>query len=265
MLCSTAGSDIYELLGRRPVRETVIYGGTIPLLSPRARAGLLALYTGNGITNLRVKADADAERTLATLDELREELGASFDLRIDANGSWGLETAKQIIPLLMERGIRIIEEPLGRDFEAQTALARAFPDIEFAADESFLTATDLEEIASTSSFRMLNIRLSKNGGLLRSLRFADLAERRGLRYQHGCHPGETGVLSAVGRVAASLMEAPVYSDGSYDRYLLTGNITSSHVSFGPGGRAPIIRGNGLGYRAEIPRLGEWSVGHTECI
>ena len=68
---------------------------------------------------------------------------------------------------------------------------------------------------------MINLRLSKNGGLLKVLKMAEIAEKRGLQYQIGCHVGETGILSALGRVAASILPKAVYVDGSYDSYLLS--------------------------------------------
>ncbi len=94
---------------------------------------------------------------------------------------------------------------------------------------------------------MLNIRLAKNGGLLRSLKLIDQAEVVGLDYCLGCHVGETGILSALGRVAASLIPNPRYVDGSYDTLLLSGNITSESFGFGLKGEASIIRNRGIGF------------------
>ncbi len=265
LLCSVDRRDVYDLLGCEPVRNEVVYGGIVPMLPAARRLEILGMYRDLGIGNLRLKVARDAEQAFATVDSARGLFGDGFDLRVDANGSWDIETARRIIPGLLERGVSIVEEPVGRDREAQRRLAAEYRSVEFVADESVRTVSDLDRIVSDRSFGMVNIRLSKNGGLLRSLRLARLAAERGLRYQLGCHVGETGVLSAAGRVAASLMSRPVYSDGSFDRYLLTGNITRTDVSFGAGGRAPVLRGEGLGYRAELSRIEEWSVGHVECI
>ena len=70
----------------------------------------------------------------------------------------------------------------------------------------------------------------------------------------GCHVGETGILSAAGRAAASMMNNPEYVDGSYDAHLLSENITEKDLSFGPGGKAEIIRGRGLGFKIDENKL-----------
>jgi muconate cycloisomerase len=92
----------------------------------------------------------------------------------------------------------------------------------------------------------LNIRLSKCGGFLASLRIAAAAHAAGLGYQLGCHPGETGVLSAAGRHWACSVDGVRYLEGSYDRYLFRRLVTNEDMTFGYGGRAAAITRPGLG-------------------
>ena len=112
---------------------------------------------------------------------------------------------------------------------------------------------------------MINIRLSKNGGLLRSLELEERAISHGIDCQLGCHVGETGILSAAGRVAASLMREPVYVDGSYDEYLLSDNITTKNLTFGHGGRADVVRDEGLGFTIGDEALERLSYEHRVFI
>ena len=67
---------------------------------------------------------------------------------------------------------------------------------------------------------MLNVRLSKCGGIFPSLRIIGLAQRSGLGLQLGCHPGETAILSAAGRHVASRVDGLSWVEGSYDRHIL---------------------------------------------
>jgi muconate cycloisomerase len=106
---------------------------------------------------------------------------------------------------------------------------------------------------------MLNLRLSKNGGLSRVLSLGRDATANGLSYQLGCMVGETGVLSALGRVAAAMLPAAVYVEGSYDDFLLSENVTTRSFGFGPGGNAPVIRGQGVGFEVDGEKLVQLSV------
>ena len=59
-------------------------------------------------------------------------------------------------------------------------------------------------------------------------------------YQLGCHPGESGILSAAGRHWATSVANVRYLEGSYDRHLFRRLVTKEDITFGYGGRAPAL-------------------------
>jgi len=267
MFCHSSGQDIYGLLKKEPLKQTIRYGGILPMLSLSAAEHILDLYKKTNIRNIKIKLGTDLDYNEKILKFSREKLGRDFDLRVDANASWSLEMALGNLKLCRKYGIFMVEEPFGRDREEILFLLKdpENRDFQFVADESVLTVDDIETIVRNKSFHMLNLRLSKNGGLLKVLKMAEIAEKKGLKYQIGCHVGETGILSASGRVAASILPKTVYVDGSYDSYLLSENITSENLSFGFGGVAEIIRGQGLGFIVDETRLWRLSIGKTQCL
>ncbi|MBN1687203.1 MAG: hypothetical protein JW852_11140 [Spirochaetales bacterium] len=267
LLCATKKADIYEVLGKRPARETLVYGGTVPMLPLKAAEALLHRYRMAEMKNLRLKIANDREYNRSLVALARSVMGDGFDLRVDANGAWDVDEALENLAMLADFGISTVEEPFGRDSEK---ILRCLEDprsagFTFVADESILSAADLDGIARSRTYSMINIRLSKNGGLLRSLEIAERAFTYGIAAQLGCHVGETGVLSAAGRVAASLMPDPVYVDGSFDAYLLSENVTRENLAFGRGGLAKTIRGNGLGFAINEEALKRLSYDHRTCI
>jgi muconate cycloisomerase len=271
MLCGNTNTDIYELLGRPPERDVIIYGGTLPIMPLPAAEKLLNGYNKMGIGSLRIKMDRNTERNEATVRLARRILGQDYDLRIDANAGWTVEYAAGIIPFLNDEGISIIEEPFGRISPGEQDPLRELiaggnaEGITFMADESALTIEDIRKAAIEGTFSMINIRLAKNGGILRALSMAEEAEKLGIRYQAGCHVGETGILSAAGRAAASMMKKPEYTDGSYDSHLLSGNITAEDISFEAGGRGRIITGKGLGFQVDEKKLKGFTDEKLQCF
>ena len=267
LLCALAKADIYEVLGKEPLRDTLTYGGTLPMLSLKAAESLLDRYRALEIKNLRLKIgnDFNYNRNLVAL--ARSVLGDGFDLRVDVNGAWEVDEALENLTMLADFDISTVEEPFGRDTDKILGCLedRRSSGFTFVADESILSPADLDAIAKAHTYSMINIRLSKNGGLLKSLAIAESAFAYGIAAQLGCHVGETGVLSAAGRVAASLMADPVYVDGSYDAYLLSENITCDNMAFGPGGKAKVIRGKGLGFVIDEEALRRLSYDHQTCI
>jgi hypothetical protein len=70
--------------------------------------------------------------------------------------------------------------------------------------------------------------------------------------------GESGLLSAAGRVLSLLCRDAVYHEGSYDEYLLKENITQKNMSFGWRGEAGAVGGVGLGVEADVESLNRLS-------
>ncbi|MBW2349643.1 MAG: hypothetical protein JRF20_00370 [Deltaproteobacteria bacterium] len=267
MFCNSSGEDIYDLLKKEPLKQSIQYGGILPMLPLSAAEYFLDIYEKANIRNIRIKVGTDLDYNEEILKLSREKLGRDFDLRIDANASWSLEMALNNLKLCRKYGIFRIEEPFGRHREEILFLLKdpENRDFQFVADESALTVSDIETMAKNRSYHMINLRLSKNGGLLKILKMAEIAEKEGLLYQVGCHVGETGILSALGRVVASILPEAVYVDGSYDSYLLSENITSEDFSFGFGGVAKIIRGQGLGFTVDETKLKRLSIGKTQGL
>ncbi len=261
LLCQQEDRDIYALLDGRPRRETLIYGGVLPILSKEAIRVMLEQYMKHGIRYIRLKLSQSIEHNRSILPLVRTIVGADFDVRVDVNCAWSLDDAVAHLDVLHENGIRLVEEPLGTHRRGMLELNKKAAErgISFVADESAVSFQDVDAIIGDGSFSMINIRLAKNGGILRSLAIAEKADAAGLRYQLGAHVGETGISSVTGRIAASLMSDPVYIDGSFDEYILADNITTRPYSFGIGGEAKIIRDRGIGYEVDPEKLNRYSL------
>ena len=157
-------------------------------------------------------------------------------------------------------GVRIIEQPFPVSAGPHAAASARMMERGFVlmADEGILDAADVRSLAASGHCGMLNLRLSKNGGLHRVLSLAHEAEANGLAYQLGCMVGETGILSAMGRLTASLLPRAVYLEGGYDDVLIAGNVTTRSFGFGAGGKADIVRGSGPGFEVDERKLAEFS-------
>jgi muconate cycloisomerase len=121
-------------------------------------------------------------------------------------------------------------------------------------DESLTSVQDAERAIQAGTCDLFNIRLSKCGGFLNSLTLAAMAHHANLGYQLGCHPGESGILSAAGRHFATSVDSIRYREGSADRHLIKDLITHESLTFGRGGWAPAIRTPGLGITIDEGKL-----------
>ena len=106
--------------------------------------------------------------------------------------------ARQVEPLL-KFDISCVEQPVPHGEVGRLAELRRSFGVPMMLDESLTSMADAEAAIAGGTCDLFNIRLSKCGGFLASLRLAAIAHAAGLGYQLGCHPGESGMLSAAGR------------------------------------------------------------------
>jgi muconate cycloisomerase len=229
-----------------PVRAPVlVYDAVIPFSGSRALGAVAVLVRMLGIPRVKVKVGVDLDHDLDRLRLLRRVLGDDIDLRVDANCAWTAEQALAAIDQMRRYRISLVEQPVAADdLDGLSRLTAACPEL-IAVDESLRTVAEAEDLVAAKACDAFNIRVSKCGGLLASMRIAQLAADAGLTCIVGAQVGESGILSAAGRHLASCI-APRYLEGSGGRLLLDEDITTERVLPGWGGRARPHAGPGLG-------------------
>ncbi|MFV2066803.1 MAG: dipeptide epimerase, partial [Pirellulales bacterium] len=177
----------------------VRYSGAVMAESRRKEAVSAIKMRLYGFAHCKVKVGLEGADDPARLRRIRRWLGRSMDVRIDANEAWhGSELVSRIEPLLDYR-ISCVEQPVPHaEVDALVDLRSALP-VPVMLDESLTSVVDAERAIGRGTCDLFNIRLSKCGGFLDSLQLAAMAKAAGLGYQMGCHPGESGILSAAGR------------------------------------------------------------------
>jgi len=176
--------------------------------------------------------------------------------RIDANEAWSANDAVLRIRALEPFRLSLVEQPVKHADVASLSSVRKQISTPIMLDESLCTIIDAERAAIGGWGDVFNIRISKCGGFLRSLRLALFAKRHGLRCQLGCHPGESGILSAAGRHFACSVAGLVAVEGSFDDYTLKQRLTKEDLTFSKRGAwAPALPGPGLGVTIDREGLG----------
>jgi L-Ala-D/L-Glu epimerase len=180
------------------------------------------------------------------LRAIRRWVGSRVDLRLDANEAWSAAEAAERIRALQPFGISSVEQPVAHEEASALAELRKTVSVPIMLDESLCGMTDAERALAGGTCDLFNLRLSKCGGFIPTLRLAQFARRHGLGCQLGCQVGETAVLSAAGRHFAASVGGLRYLEGSYDRHLVREALATRDLTFRWGGWAPALSGPGLG-------------------
>ena len=224
----------------------VRYSGAVTAATRRKEVISAVTMRVYGFRHCKVKVGLDSVDETARLRILRKWLGPRMDIRLDANEAWHSDQVVAKMEPLLKNRISCLEQPVPHaEVDALADVRRELP-VPVMLDESLTSLADAEAAIDGGTCDLLNIRLSKCGGFLNSLRIAAKAHSAGLGYQLGCHPGESGILSAAGRHWATSVRNIRYCEGSYDRHLLNDLVTNEDITFGYGGVAQALTGPGLG-------------------
>lgn len=255
------GMNVADMLSRASAfaevlesRRSCRYSGAItnkPTLRKEAISALKMRF--NWFPHVKVKVAAAGQDDPRRLKLFRRLLG-SIDIRIDANEAWSPAEAAERITELEPYRISSVEQPLRHEDFSHLPALRQSVHTPIMLDESLCSAIDAQRAIAAGACDLFNIRLSKCGGLLPSLRLALMARQAGLGYQLGCQIGETGILSAAGRAFACSVRDIRFLEGSYDQYLVREWLTRQNLTFEWRGWAPRLTGPGLGIDVDTDRL-----------
>lgn len=211
----------------------------------KVRAAALAMRVYR-FRDVKVKVGIAGQNDVGRLGRIRRRLGSRIDLRVDANEAWSADEAATRIRELEPFGISSVEQPVPHAQVERLAEVRREVSVPLMLDESLCGRVDAERAIVGKTCDLFNLRLSKCGGFIPSLRLAQFARASGLGYQLGCQVGETAILSAAGRHFASSVAGLRHVEGSYDRHLVREALGRRDLTFRWGGWAPALAGPGLG-------------------
>ena len=232
--------------GLNEPRDWVRYSGAI--MSAQGFKAKLAAWMMRAyrFRQVKVKVGIAGQNDPERLRVIRSRLGKKIDVRVDANEAWAPAEAAERIRALEPFGISSVEQPVAHEHADALADVRRQVHTPIMLDESLCGMVDAERAVARGTCDLFNLRLSKCGGFIPSLRLAQFARQKGLSSQLGCQVGETAILSAAGRHFAASVAGLRYVEGSYDRHLVREALGTTDFTFGWGGWAPALPGPGLG-------------------
>ena len=254
-----AGRPVEDLLGISRIGGTFRYSAVLgdssmPTFEAQARR-----FREMGFRDFKVKVSGDTGRDRRKLGVLTEQGDANVRIRLDANNLW--READEAVGYLrtLDAKVFAVEEPLRKgDLAGMREVARECA-LKIILDESLVRIRQLEALEDADVW-IVNLRISKMGGILRSLEVAAETVGRSIGLIVGAQVGETSLLT---RAALTVMNeyrtGIIAAEGAFGRLLLERDLTTPGLMFGPGGELAAEAGfdpaePGLGLRVRKERL-----------
>jgi O-succinylbenzoate synthase len=158
-----------------PVRDQIPINVTVPAVDP-PRAHAIVAASGSTTAKVKVADHPDSlAEDLARLEAVRDALGPTGAIRVDANGAWDVEAAAAHLTAMdaAAGGLQYAEQPC-RTIE-ELAAVRSRIDVPIAADESIRRAEDPLRVVVAGAADIAVIKCTPLGGVRRSLAVAEAA------------------------------------------------------------------------------------------
>ncbi len=209
ILGKVAGLPLFRLLGgTKNVFETDITIGLDTLESMRDEA---KRHVANGFKTLKVKVGLDPDEDYAHIEAIRSAVGPKENIRIDANQGWTVPQAIYGLKKLAPLAIQFCEQPVLASDTAGLKAVREQSPIAVMADEALFGPSDAVKLIRADACDTFNIKLTKAGGMLNSIRIAHIADAANIRCMVGCMLETRLGLTAAAHVVASQANI-IYAD-----------------------------------------------------
>jgi O-succinylbenzoate synthase len=201
---------------RHPVRcnATLVTG------APKDVAAEAERWAEDGFGTFKLKVGAGED--VAQVRAVREALGDEAKIRLDANASWSLDEATEILSAVEPLGIELVEQPV-ETIEEAAELARRVS-IPLAGDESIVTVEDAARAVAAGGFSVTGVKISKVGGIQPGLRINSVLPA----YVASALDGPVGI--AAGRRLAQEVDATRAADARLAHGLATQRLFASTIA-----------------------------------
>lgn len=155
-----------------PVRQRVPVNCTVPAVAPDRAAEIVRGSRGCRTAKVKVAEPGQAlGDDAARVSAVRDALGASGRIRVDANGAWSVDDAVAAIQRLSHYDLEYVEQPVATTEEL--AAVRRRVDVPVAADESIRRADDPQRVVQLEAADVVVLKVQPLGGVRRCLRLAE--------------------------------------------------------------------------------------------
>ena len=250
ILGQATGQPICNLLGGRYGDEFLLYRA-ISQESPEAMAGKVAGYRAEGYRKFQLKVGGDPETDIERIRDVSAELQHGDVLVADANTGWLMHQAARVVRAVKDVDV-YIEQPC-ETFEECYSI-RKLTDHPFVLDENIDGLPILLRANSLQAMDVVNIKISKFGGLTKARQARDLCVSLGIAMTIEDSWGGDIITAAISHLAHSTPTELLFSSTDFNSY-----VTVSIADGAPqrtDGKLAASTAPGLGITPKMDALGD---------
>lgn len=250
VLGRVAGLPVSTLMGGLSGEAIPLYRA-ISTDTPTAMAESAMRHQADGYRRFQLKIGGSAEDDIARVEAVADALNPGSTLIADANRGWLPHQAKRVVRALEQLDI-YLEQPC-ETYEECLSVRRS-TDLPFVLDESIDGLGTLLRGYADDAMDMINIKISKLGGLTNALLVRDVCESLGIAMIIEDSCGGDIATAAVAHLAHSTREHLRFASTDLNGYVSRAIGTGAPVRQGGSMTAPTSPG--LGVEISVEDLGD---------
>jgi O-succinylbenzoate synthase len=160
---------------------TIAVNGTVPAIDAADVPSFLAGLGSPTCIKVKVGGPGSTRATdVARVRAVRDALGPTGRIRIDANGSWTLDEAEHAIREMEPLDLDYVEQPV-ESVSDMAVLRQRMSElgIGIAADESIRRSSDITTVLEAKACDVVVLKVQPLGGIVKALAIADQAREAG--------------------------------------------------------------------------------------
>jgi len=236
LLAKDSQQSVETLLGSSIKRKEYNYSAILGDCNPKLFHKMYQYYRQRGFTDFKIKLSGDSKRDRSKLEIIKGD-NSAVTVRADANNLW--QSNEQAIKHLsiLDFQFSSIEEPLKTTKDDMLSSFVKDTGIKIVLDENFLRYEQIHPLLNNSNYWIVNLRVSKLGGLIRSLKIVNELIKYKISINVGAQVGETSLLTRAALIIADAANNRLLAqEGAFSTHLLKTDPFTPNIKFGYGGK-----------------------------
>src|SRR5262245_2081639 len=247
LLGKATGQPVCTLLGGRHGEDFVLYRA-ISQEAPEAMARRVAAYRAEGYRRFQLKVGGDPTEDIDRIRAVAAQLQAGDRLVADANTGWLMHDALRVVRAVRDLDVYIEQPCLSYE---ECLSVRRHSDHPFVLDEVVDSIEMLVRGRADQAMDVVNIKISKFGGLTRARQARDLCVSLGVAMTLEDSWGGDIVTAAIAHLAHSTPPELLFSATDFNSYMTVSLADGAPRRVNGRLAAPTAPGLGVTPRADV--------------
>lgn len=250
LLGKACGRSVCELMGG-PFGDDFTLYRAISQEDPEVMAGKVSGYRAEGYRRFQLKVGGDPDVDIQRIHAVAAQLQSGDKLVADANTGWLMHEAARVVRAVRDVDV-YIEQPC-LSYEECLSIRRR-TDHPFVMDESIHGMPELLRASGDNAMDVVNIKISKFGGLTRAKLARDLCVRLGIAMTLEDSWGGDIVTAAIAAIAHSTPREFQFTSTDFNSYVTVS--TAEGAPRREHGRMSASQSPGLGIQPRMDVIGD---------